>query len=205
MSGSETGVMTSREPFTMGMQKSPVPSQPVVQNMRLAYSSDGTAVYKPVSPTSPTYQSATAAINNGNGSGGEGSGSAAGAMVPHGVNVNMSSETLKRKRGRPRKYGPDGTMALGLGPAPSNVAVNQSSGGFSPPGIAAGPQSASPTSMKKARGRPPGSSKKQQLEALGESNYYFLHSYFYIFYNCYSPSSTLFLLGYVLTVSMASY
>ena len=73
--------------------------------MRLAYSSDGTAVYKRVSPTSPTYQSPTAVINNGNGSGSEGSGSAAGAMVPHGVNVNMSSESSERKSRLAKKLG----------------------------------------------------------------------------------------------------
>ena len=50
-----------------------------------------------------------------------------------------------------------GKQQNGLALAPSNVAVNQSSGRFSPPGIAAGPPSASPNSMKKARGRPPGS------------------------------------------------
>ncbi|CBI40765.3 hypothetical protein AAG906_030389 [Vitis piasezkii] len=158
MSGSETGIMTTREPFSMGLQKNAVPSQPVIQNMRLAFSPDGAAVYKPVSGTSPPYQSS-------GGTGGDGS--TGGAIIPHGLNMNMGSEPLKRKRGRPRKYGPDGTMALALSPAPSGVNVSQSGGAFSSPPASAG--SASPSSLKKARGRPPGSSKKQQMEALGSA------------------------------------
>lgn len=55
---------------------------------------------------------------------------------------------FKRKRGRPRKYGPDGSMALAL---VSHSAVTSS---------------ASPV-PKRGRGRPPGSGRKQQLEALG--------------------------------------
>ncbi|XP_030951053.1 AT-hook motif nuclear-localized protein 10 [Quercus lobata] len=199
MSGSETGVMTSREPFNVGAlqqhqqqqqsSSSPPPAQPLVQNMRLGFSSDGNAVYKPISAatnataatttataaaaTSPTYQ-----LDGGSGGGGAVN-----------VNVNMGSmsggEQAKRKRGRPRKYGPDGSMALGLTPTaqPVPVAQTQSSGGggFSSPHPAPTPPpsaptslpsggSAPPTSFKKARGRPPGSSsKKHQLEALGSA------------------------------------
>lgn len=152
MSGSETGlnVMTpNREPFNAGgvLQKSTV--QPSVQNMRLAFSADGTAVYKPITPTSPSHRT------SGGGGGGGGDASAGGSTpgTSQGLNMNMGSEQMKRKRGRPRKYGPDGTMALAL--------VPQSGGGFS------SPPAASPNSMKKARGRPPGSGKKHQLEALG--------------------------------------
>ncbi|KAH9302594.1 hypothetical protein KI387_014177, partial [Taxus chinensis] len=75
------------------------------------------------------------------------------AIVTHGINVSTSTslqrmEPGKRKRGRPRKYGPDGSMALALHPISSTP-------GFSP-------------SEKRGRGRPPGSGKKQQLAALGE-------------------------------------
>lgn len=169
MSGSETGVMTSREPFSVGLQKSPVPSQPVIQNMRLVLSADGTAVYKPIAATSPSYQSSVVGVESGAGGAvGDGDGGDGSPGVPQGINMNMGSEPVKRKRGRPRKYGPDGSMALALAPAPPAVTVTQSSGGgFSPPPASGG--SASPTSLKKARGRPPGSSKKQQLEALGNS------------------------------------
>ncbi|PON45355.1 PPC domain containing protein [Parasponia andersonii] len=72
-----------------------------------------------------------------------------------GFNIDSGS---KKKRGRPRKYSPDGNIALGLTPTPiasSNVAHGDSSGTPS-----------SEPSAKKNRGRPPGSGKKQ-LDALG--------------------------------------
>ncbi|XP_021902578.1 AT-hook motif nuclear-localized protein 10 [Carica papaya] len=171
MAGSETGVMTSREPFGVGLQMSPVPSQPVMQNMRLAFSSDGTAVYKSMNATSPSYQpNSTGATPVGVVEGGSTGGH---AMTP-GLNMNMGSEPMKRKRGRPRKYGPDGAMGLALMPGQQSVAGTQSigAGGFSSPPLTASASlpsgaSVSPTSLKKARGRPPGSTKKQQLEALG--------------------------------------
>ncbi|XP_078155954.1 AT-hook motif nuclear-localized protein 2-like [Carex rostrata] len=65
-----------------------------------------------------------------------------------------SGEPTKKKRGRPRKYGPDGCMALGLRQ------------GSSAPGAYDGP--ASDPAFKK-KGRPPGSGRKKQLEALGSS------------------------------------
>ncbi|CAH2063254.1 unnamed protein product [Thlaspi arvense] len=56
-----------------------------------------------------------------------------------------SGETsVKRKRGRPRKYGQDGSVSLALSP------------------------SVSPNSNKRGRGRPPGSGKKQRLASIGE-------------------------------------
>ncbi|RDX69185.1 AT-hook motif nuclear-localized protein 13, partial [Mucuna pruriens] len=62
----------------------------------------------------------------------------------------------KKKRGRPRKYSPDGNIALGL--APTHVSPP-------PAGDSAGTASAEGPA-KKHRGRPPGSGKKQ-LDALG--------------------------------------
>ncbi|KAH7438357.1 hypothetical protein KP509_04G012000 [Ceratopteris richardii] len=59
-------------------------------------------------------------------------------------------ESMKKKRGRPRKYGSDGSLALTVAPISS----------FSP--------SPSSPSHKRGRGRPPGSGKNQQLAALGE-------------------------------------
>lgn len=78
----------------------------------------------------------------------------------HNVNVGApsgvpSGEPVKRKRGRPRKYGPDGTVSLTLTPSPTpashhgNLTQTQS--------------------QKRGRGRPPGSGKKQQLASLGKS------------------------------------
>ncbi|KAK7330893.1 hypothetical protein VNO77_25099 [Canavalia gladiata] len=65
------------------------------------------------------------------------------------------SALAKKKRGRPRKYSPDGNIALGL--APTHVSPSA--------GDSAGTPSAD-APAKKHRGRPPGSGKKQ-LDALG--------------------------------------
>ncbi|PRQ19388.1 putative PPC domain, AT hook, DNA-binding protein [Rosa chinensis] len=178
MSGSETGVMTSREPF---LQASPLQSltQSQSQSMRLDYTSGTNAIYKPVTAATspPPYQSTAGAAAAAPGD----SSTGVGAVMSSGqLNMNMGGEPMKRKRGRPRKYGPDGTMSLALSPSAQSAAVpvNQSSGGFSPPppppppAAAASGGAASPTtSTKKARGRPPGSTntKKQQLEALGSA------------------------------------
>ncbi|KAG9134185.1 hypothetical protein Leryth_025429 [Lithospermum erythrorhizon] len=77
---------------------------------------------------------------------------------PHGGSVAVVSpltpgDPVKKKRGRPRKYAPDGTnMSLGL----STVSTTPSSGALT----SSGP--------KRNRGRPPGSGWKQQLAPLGE-------------------------------------
>lgn len=72
-----------------------------------------------------------------------------------GVDSNVSlSDSGKKKRGRPRKYGPDGgNMALALSPLSSNPStgdVMQVEG------------------EKKNRGRPRGSGRKQRLASLGK-------------------------------------
>ncbi|CAK7348077.1 unnamed protein product [Dovyalis caffra] len=78
------------------------------------------------------------------------------AISPHGVNVGApsslppSSEPVKRKRGRPRKYGPDGAVSLALSPS-----------------LSTHPGTITP-SQKRGRGRPPGTGRKQQLASLGE-------------------------------------
>ncbi|KAJ4824905.1 hypothetical protein Tsubulata_007218 [Turnera subulata] len=77
-------------------------------------------------------------------------------MSPHGVNVSTPSvvpppgEPVKRKRGRPRKYGPDGSVSLALSPS-----------------LSTHPGTITPT-QKRGRGRPPGTGRKQQLASLGE-------------------------------------
>jgi len=80
-----------------------------------------------------------------------------------------SSESSKKKRGRPRKYSPDGNIALGL--VPNHAAAS------------------SETPAKKHRGRPPGSGKKQ-MDALGNffANlfecvlvFFFLYLFWYLF------------------------
>ncbi|XP_050229455.1 AT-hook motif nuclear-localized protein 10 [Mercurialis annua] len=183
MSGSETGVMTStatREPFG-GMTP-----QPVIQNMRLAFSADGSAVYKPVIDSNPTASPSSSSA---------GGGSMEGGSFGINMNMNMGSEAMKKKRGRPRKYGPDGSMAFALASAPQPINIAHptaaAAGNFSPPPpsvSAAGSGqatpavnpplqsggSASPTGIKKGRGRPPGSSnKKHPLQALGSAGFGF--------------------------------
>ena len=69
--------------------------------------------------------------------------------APSGV---ATGESGKRKRGRPRKYRPDGTnMSLGLSP------------------MSSAPSAGSTTPRQ--RGRPPGSGRKQQLASLGKLSY----------------------------------
>lgn len=64
-----------------------------------------------------------------------------------------TGETVKRKRGRPRKYGADGSVSLAL--TPTTPAASH-------PGSILQVQ-------KRGRGRPPGSGKKQQLASFGKS------------------------------------
>ncbi|KAK2664048.1 hypothetical protein Ddye_002622 [Dipteronia dyeriana] len=72
--------------------------------------------------------------------------------VSSGLPMTMS-EPVKKKRGRPRKYAPDGQVSLGLSPLPAKPK----------------PSSASDSqALKRARGRPPGTGRKQQLANLGE-------------------------------------
>ncbi|KAL5215278.1 hypothetical protein ABZP36_004430 [Zizania latifolia] len=69
-------------------------------------------------------------------------------------------ELVKKKRGRPRKYGPDGNIGLGLKPA---AAAGAEAGGQS------GGAGSNSNPDGKRRGRAPGSGKKKQLDALGSS------------------------------------
>ncbi|KAJ6712051.1 AT-HOOK MOTIF NUCLEAR-LOCALIZED PROTEIN 13-LIKE ISOFORM X1 [Salix purpurea] len=75
--------------------------------------------------------------------------------------MGFSIEPAKKKRGRPRKYTPEGNIALGLSPTTISAGLADSGGG---PG--SGVDVASEHPSKKHRGRPPGSGKKQ-LDALG--------------------------------------
>ncbi|XP_059275720.1 AT-hook motif nuclear-localized protein 13-like [Lycium ferocissimum] len=87
------------------------------------------------------------------------------ASSPRATGFNI--EPARKKRGRPRKYSPDGNIALGLSPTPvtpisSSIVPHTDSG--SGGGDVEGASSENPS--KKARGRPPGSGKRQ-LDALG--------------------------------------
>lgn len=143
MEGCVVGIgseMAGREAFGIGAAVQPQAA--TMQTMRLPYSSEGTPLYKPVTAPAPQYSPSTAG----------GDAQPTPGIVGLGGN-GSAGDQVKRKRGRPRKYGPDGAMALGLSPA------------------LAGPELPSPTdaSAKKVRGRPPGSGRKQQMAALGVS------------------------------------
>ncbi|KAK7409846.1 hypothetical protein VNO78_00204 [Psophocarpus tetragonolobus] len=147
MSGSDMG--SSREQFNVGMHNPQHQHQhqhqpQLHQNIRLDYA-DGTAVF-----ADPTIN-----INGGDSS-----------SVPPGLGLAQpilpnSSAPLKRKRGRPRKYGPDGGMALSLTTTPppgtAAVPVSHSAAAFPPPPLS---DSASAGSVIKRRGRPRGSLNK---------------------------------------------
>lgn len=166
---SEQGLMAGRDLF--GVPKSP-PASAAMQSVRMAYTADGTAVYAPVSSSAatPSYQPQGAAHGASMSAptvvGGNGASAAPG----------MGELVVKKKRGRPRKYGPDGSMALAL--VPSSVATGSpatgqgSSGPFSP--VGSNPANSvlvvSPDGFKK-RGRPKGSTNKPRVDATGKIFY----------------------------------
>ncbi|PKA47334.1 hypothetical protein AXF42_Ash017279 [Apostasia shenzhenica] len=171
----------SEQSFSLGMQKTPVATQPSISGMRLTVTPDGTAVYKPIIATTTTNTvSSTVAPSFHGGmaaSGGvDGDRSPAAPMMTlHGLNVG-AGEPMKKKRGRPRKYGPDGTMALALSTVSPTSAAG--SGGFSPSSAGQGNTAVSVSGdpMKKAIGRPRGSGKKQQMLALGNLSVLYFRS-----------------------------
>ncbi|KAI3952041.1 hypothetical protein MKX01_004274 [Papaver californicum] len=105
------------------------PQQHIPVQSNLGGNSGGSPFSHPVESTSGI--SSLGGVNN--------------AAIAHG-------ESAKRKRGRPRKYGTDGSVSLALSPMSS------------PPPASA---SLSPN-QKRGRGRPPGTGRKQQLASLGE-------------------------------------
>ncbi|XP_071923388.1 AT-hook motif nuclear-localized protein 10-like [Coffea arabica] len=150
----------------------PAPPQPqsLLHSLSFAYPNDPPNLYKPpLSASSPPYQPATADSS---------APASSGLLLSNNVNLNSGADTVKRKRGRPRKYGPDGSIAMALMPSPPPTAaappppgVHFSPSLHQPPSLAVPPPSGMPSSpspsTKKARGRPPGSGKKQPVEALG--------------------------------------
>ncbi|KAF8046364.1 hypothetical protein N665_3784s0004 [Sinapis alba] len=140
MSESETGLMTaSREssmPFTMALhhqQHNQPPSPPP----------------PPPPQSSPPQQYQHNSAGGGNPT----------------LNMNMpvemtGSEPVKKRRGRPRKYGPE----LGLVPrAPFTVSQPSGDGG------SGGSGEGGSSTQKKMRGRPRGSSNRKKLQALGST------------------------------------
>ncbi|CAN6201662.1 unnamed protein product [Urochloa humidicola] len=136
----------------------------------LLYNHNGAAAYR--KPAIPPFYQQPAASN------------AAAPRAPS--HSPASGEPLKRKRGRPRKYGPaDGAMPLAIVPpsspasAPAGVGNNSGASPSLPPGFAPSPQGggvvdpqaspvaavpppASDASAAKKRGRPLGSTNKKQ-------------------------------------------
>lgn len=181
MSGSD---MVTRDQFLVGMhnpQSQPQQQQQpqLHQNMRMDYAAaDGAGVF-----ASPTIN-----INNING------GESSPVSVPPGLGlgqthpqamVDNSTETLKRKRGRPRKYGPDGGMNLSLNttspPGGATVPVGHSGGAFP-----AAPLSDSASAgTGKRRGRPRGSVNKNKKNSKFSGNYFFFCLQFsFLFSSC---------------------
>ncbi|XP_047259944.1 AT-hook motif nuclear-localized protein 10-like [Capsicum annuum] len=140
----------------VGVQNSPArvpvtaPPPEVVQNMHMSFA-------PPPMAANPPYSASAEGSSGGSGAG-----------------FNGLLEPMKRKRGRPRKYGPDGSMAMGLNaPVPVAAAASPVAAGAPAVGQDVGVGPASPNSMKKARGRPPGSSKKQQIDNFGSTGFGF--------------------------------
>ncbi|KAF8117971.1 hypothetical protein N665_0007s0020 [Sinapis alba] len=71
----------------------------------------------------------------------------------------MEQPLVKKKRGRPRKYAPDGHVSLGLSPMPCSSASSKAKDSSA---------LTDPNAPKRARGRPPGTGRKQRLANLGE-------------------------------------
>ena len=138
----------------------PAPAMPpgsanVMQGMPLAFnpmaSPAASSAMKPADMPVAIYRpdSGPPGMQQQPGSGG------AGAIVISG----SGGELVKKKRGRPRKYGPDGT--LGMGPKPAAGAASEA-------GRQSGGAGSNSNPDGKRRGRPPGSGKKKQLDALGK-------------------------------------
>ncbi|KAH0857216.1 hypothetical protein HID58_085477 [Brassica napus] len=72
----------------------------------------------------------------------------------------MEQPLVKKKRGRPRKYAPDGQVSLGLSPMPSSAGSKKAEDSSSV---------TDPNAPKRARGRPPGTGRKQRLANLEPS------------------------------------
>ncbi|CAI0472150.1 unnamed protein product [Linum tenue] len=118
-----------------------------------------------VSPSGAMNPLSNAAVQFQSNMGGGGGGSSIGSAMPmeqqqqqqasmSPLNVGPTSAVapigepvVKRKRGRPRKYGPDGTASLALSPS-----LSTHPGTITP----------ATTTQRRGRGRPPGSGKKQQ-------------------------------------------
>lgn len=134
--------MDSREPPSAPPHRHPPPG--TMHPIPNSYS----AVQNPRFPFSPA----------GNSPYGDGS-------ISSGGGGGFSAEPARKKRGRPRKYSPDRNIALGLNPNPS-PSPGSGAGAIVPVSADLGSGGSASDPVKKGRGRPPGSGKRQ-LDALG--------------------------------------
>ncbi|XP_020579414.1 AT-hook motif nuclear-localized protein 10-like [Phalaenopsis equestris] len=149
---SDPSMIPNRDSFTISVQKSPATSPtPAAQSIRMPYSSDGPPAFRPAS-SSASYQ-------------------VGGAELPAAQIMAVNTgESVKRKRGRPRKYAGDGKPAVGKSAAPLS---SPASTGFSLSYTSsATPRSRGSSSlllgnMKKSKGRASGYGKKLQMDGLG--------------------------------------
>ncbi|CAI0414418.1 unnamed protein product [Linum tenue] len=103
--------------------------------------------------SAPAFSIEHSNVNSGHGGpGGHGIDIDMGAPPP---GVAVSEQPVKKKRGRPRKYAPDGQVSLALSPVLVKPKQQPSS-------------EQDPLSPSKRRGRPPGTGRKQRLANLGE-------------------------------------
>lgn len=98
-------------------------------------------------------------------------------------------ETVKKKRGRPRKYGPDGA-----GPGGANMSL-----GLSPLSAPRPPSGEITPGEKPRKGRPPGSGWKQRLAHVGEFSFDLVGVMFVVYkiVSCYPISLHFLDVGYV--------
>lgn len=149
---SDPATMSNRDSFTISVHKSPA-SSPTPVAQRMPYASDGVPAFRPVSGVSASFQ-------------------VSGAELPAAQSLAVNpGETVKRKRGRPRKYAADGKAALGQSAAPvsslASTGFSLSYASSSTPRSRGSSSSFLLEQLKKGKGRPLGSGKKLQMEALG--------------------------------------
>ncbi|KAJ4959445.1 hypothetical protein NE237_026556 [Protea cynaroides] len=142
------GMMVGPHPYGMSLHNTSMlspSSAGIMQNIRLPYNQVVTPVSRPSDPSNSTGYHVE-------------------GLRPSGFTVN---EPVRKKRGRPRKYGPDGSMALALAPLSSlgSGHSNSNNGNNNHHNESSTPSSEPP--YKRNRGRPPGSGRKQQQDALG--------------------------------------
>ncbi|XP_043717053.1 AT-hook motif nuclear-localized protein 10-like [Telopea speciosissima] len=142
------GMMVGPNPYGMSLHTTSMlspSSAGIMQNLRLPYNQVVTSSSRPSDPSNSA-------------------GFHVDGLRPSGFTVN---EPVKKKRGRPRKYGPDGNMALALAPLSSEAAGHSNNNNCNNHHHNESSTPSSEPPYKRNRGRPLGSGKKQLQDALG--------------------------------------